>query len=335
MSSRKRLTRRELFKRGALGAAAYAASTKALSAAENVTKRSSSLHDPSNLGTVGEVKGGSIDPMAFLEHFDYGDVTTLSSGQILRSFEVHAVDREIEVAPGVFYPAWTYNGQVPGPTLRATEGDLVRVNFQNGGSHPHTIHFHGIHAANMDGVFEVVLPGEEFVYEFEARPFGLHLYHCHTVPIRKHIAKGLYGTFIIDPKASRPPAREMVMVMNGFDTNFDGENEVYAANTVAFAYQQNPITVRRGELQRLYLVNALEFDPVNSIHLHGNLFHVYRTGTTLTPQEFTDTVMMCQGERHIIEFTYNDTGRFMFHAHQSEFTELGWMGLFNVVEATA
>jgi FtsP/CotA-like multicopper oxidase with cupredoxin domain len=329
------MTRRELLKRGALGAAAYAASTSALEAAERVTNPSPSLHDPSNLGTVGAVKGASIDPATFLEHFEYGDVSTLPTGQTLRSFEVHAVDREIEVAPGVFYPAWTYNGQVPGPTLRATEGDLVRVHFGNRGSHPHTIHFHGIHPANMDGVFEVVHPGEEFVYEFEARPFGLHLYHCHTVPIRKHIAKGLYGTLIIDPQMSRPSAREMVMVMNGFDTNFDGENEVYAANTVAFAYQQSPITVRRGELQRLYLVNALEFDPVNSIHLHGNLFHVYRTGTTLTPHEFTDTVMMCQGERHIIEFTYNDTGRFMFHAHQSEFTELGWMGLFNVVEATA
>ena len=142
-------------------------------------------------------------------------------------------------------------------------------------------------------------------------------------------------TFIIDPKTPRPPAREMVMVMNGFDTNFDGENEVYAANTVAFAYQQNPIVVQKGQLQRLYLVNALEFDLINSLHVHGNLFHVYRTGTKLTPDDFTDTIMLCQGERHIIEFTYEHTGRFMFHAHQSEFTELGWMGLFNVVETLA
>jgi FtsP/CotA-like multicopper oxidase with cupredoxin domain len=187
----------------------------------------------------------------------------------------------------------------------------------------------------MDGVFEVVEPGQRFIYEFEALPFGLHLYHCHTVPIRKHIAKGLYGTFIIDPRDGRPPAREMVMVMNGFDTNFDAENEVYAANTVAFAYQQNPIEVRKGELQRLYLVNVLEFDLINSLHLHGNLFHVIRTGTSLQPSDYTDTIMMCQGERHILEFTYDHTGPFMFHAHQSEFTELGWMGLFNVVEGMA
>jgi len=326
------LTRRDLFRRGAVGAAGLAATSRALRAAERISGHS---HDPGMSSTMGRVANASIDPHVFLEQFDYGRISTLPNGQRLREFELHAVDREIEVAPGVYYPAWTYNGQVPGPTLRATEGDLVRIQFDNRGSHAHTIHFHGIHPARMDGVFEVVQPGEQFVYEFEAKPFGLHLYHCHAVPIRKHIAKGLYGTFIIDPKLARPSAREMVMVMNGFDTNFDGENEIYAANTVPFAYQHQPITVHRGDLQRIYLVNVLEFDLVNSLHIHGNMFHVYRTGTTTTPADFTDTIMMCQGERHIIEFTYEDVGLFMFHAHQSEFTELGWMGIFDVVEAMA
>jgi FtsP/CotA-like multicopper oxidase with cupredoxin domain len=324
-----------VIKRGALGigVAGLTATSKAVQAAQEMSGHTK--HDPHLSSTVGTVRDGSIDPIAFLEHFDFGKISTLPDGRVLREFQLTTVDRDIEVAPGVFFPAWTYNGQVPGPTLRATEGDLVRVHFSNGGTHPHTVHFHGIHAANMDGVFEVVEPGQRFIYEFEALPFGLHLYHCHTVPIRKHIAKGLYGTFIIDPRDGRPPAREMVMVMNGFDTNFDAENEVYAANTVAFAYQQNPIEVRKGELQRLYLVNVLEFDLINSLHLHGNLFHVIRTGTSLQPSDYTDTIMMCQGERHILEFTYDHTGPFMFHAHQSEFTELGWMGLFNVVEGMA
>jgi len=319
---------------GAVGVAATAKAAKAVGAAEKLAELDPS-HDPNTASTVGVVTNASVDPMTFLEEFDFGRVSTLPSGQTLRTFELHAVDREIEIAPGVFFPAWTYNGQVPGPTLRATEGDLLRMNFHNRSSHPHTIHFHGIHPANMDGVFEVVEPGETFVYEFVAKPFGLHLYHCHTVPIRKHISKGLYGTFIIDPKDGRPPAREMVMVTNGFDTNFDGENEVYAANTVAFAYQKNPIVIRKGELQRIYLVNTLEFDPINSLHLHGELFHVYRTGTSLQPSDYTDTIMMCQGERHILEFTFHEPGRFMFHAHQSEFTELGWMGVFNVVDVMA
>ena len=87
----------------------------------------------------------------------------------VREYTLTAVDREIEVAQGVFFPAWTYNGTVPGPVIRATEGDLLRVKFVNGGSHPHTIHFHGIHPANMDGVFEIVEPGGSYTYEFQAR----------------------------------------------------------------------------------------------------------------------------------------------------------------------
>ncbi len=327
------ISRRDALKRGVVGVAGLAASSKIATAGATLTQ--SDPHDPGVMGTVGRVTDGSIDPIEFLSDFDYGAVSTLENGQTLRTYDIRAIDREIEIAPGVFFPAWTYNGQVPGPTLRATAGDLIRVNFQNLGAHPHTIHFHGIHSARMDGVFEVVDPGQTFVYEFEARPFGLHLYHCHTVPLKKHIAKGLYGTFIIDPPTPRPPANEMVMVMNGFDTNFDGENEVYAVNTIAFAYKHQPIQVARGELQRIYLVNMTEFDPINSLHLHANLFDVYKTGTSLTPHEYTDTLMMCQGERHIVEFTYEETGMFMFHAHQSEFAELGWMGLLEVRDTVA
>ncbi len=333
--SSRRVSRRELVRRGALGLAGVAAASQALRAAERGLPASVSphgAHEPGNAVGRGRVGDASIDPTVFLEQFDGGEISRDPRGRIVREFHLTAVDRDIEVAPGVFYPAWTYNGQVPGPTLRATEGDLVRVHFRNGGTHAHTIHFHGIHAARMDGVFEVVHPGDSFVYEFEAKPFGLHLYHCHAVPLKKHIAKGLYGTFLVDPRTPRPEAREMVMVLNGFDTNFDGENEVYAVNTVPFAYHHEPIVVRRGELQRIYMVNLLEFDLINSMHLHGNFFHVYRTGTKLTADEFTDTLMFCQGERHILEFVYEDLGRFMFHAHQSEFAELGWMGLFNVVD---
>ena len=290
--------------------------------------------DAHALMTRGTPAGAGIDPSAFLRRFDSGVVSKSPNGQTVREYRIVAMDRNLEVMPGLFYAAWTFNGQVPGPTLRCTEGDLVRVHFHNAGTHPHSIHFHGFHPANMDGVFEQIDPGGSYVYEFEARPFGLHLYHCHTMPLKRHIAKGLYGAMIIDPKQARPRAHEMVMVMNGFDVNFDGENEVYAVNTVPFAYQASPIVLQRGELNRIYLVNALEFDLLNSLHLHATFFHVYRTGTSLVPSDFTDTISMGQGERHILEFTYDHPGKFMFHAHQSEFAELGWMGLFDVREVT-
>jgi FtsP/CotA-like multicopper oxidase with cupredoxin domain len=215
--------------------------------------------------------------------------------------------------------------------IRATEDDLLRVRFVNAGVHPHTIHFHGIHPTDMDGVFEVVGPGAEFTYEFPARPAGFHLYHCHATPLKKHIHKGLYGAFIVDPKEPRERARELVMVMNGYDTDADGENNFYTVNGRTFYYARYPIRVRQGELVRVYLANLTEFDLLNSFHLHADFFRYQPTGTG-DHWEYTDTVMQCQGQRGVLEIRFAHPGTFMFHAHQSEFTELGWMGYFQVEE---
>jgi len=331
------LTRRHFMLKGAVGLLGTLAAGRSGSLAAAAGAKD---HAPGHTGnlTVGEVdlKRLGFDPARYLTHFDWGKASRLAGGRTLREFTIIASEREIEIAPGVFFPAWVFNGTVPGPTLRAREGDLMRVRLINASTHPHTLHFHGFHKAEMDGVPGIgrgdVLPGESFTYEFEASPFGLHLYHCHSLPLKRHIHKGLYGTFIVDPKQGRPPARELVMMMNGFDTNFDDENEVYAVNSVAFHYAKHPVRVKRNELVRIYLVNITEFDPINSIHIHGNFFHVYRTGTQLRPTEFTDTIMLCQAERAILELRFPFAGRFMFHAHQTEFTELGWMGMFEVTE---
>ena len=278
--------------------------------------------------------GNGFDPQTVLRDFERGTTSKLPDGRTLREFELVAIDREVEVAPGVKFAAWTYNGRIPGPTLRAREGERIRVTFHNASAHPHTIHWHGIHPATQDGVPGAgageLAAGERTVYEFDAEPFGLHLYHCHVRPLADHIAKGLYGALVIDPKQGRPEADELVMVMHGLDTNFDRANEIYAVNGIGFAYMDTPIRVTRGELVRIYLVNVTEFDPINSLHIHGNFFHYYPTGTSLEPVEYTDTVMQCQGQRGICELRFPHAGRFMFHAHQSEFTELGWQGFFDV-----
>ncbi len=286
------------------------------------------------VGEVDHTKNG-FNPTDIVADFDYGKASTLENGQTLREYNIYTINKDIEVVPGIVYPAWTYNGRIPGPTIRCTEGDLIRIHFRNGSSHPHSMHFHGIHTAQMDGVPGtpgVINPGESFTYEFEAKPFGLHLYHCHAAPLARHIAKGLYGAFIIDPKEGRSTVdREFVMVMSGFDIDFDDENDFYAVNAIPFHYQLHPIQIKVGEKVRIYLVNILEFDLINSFHLHANFFHYYPTGTSLTPSEYTDIIMQTQAQRGILEFSYKYPGSYMFHAHNTEFAELGWTGNFEVV----
>lgn len=298
------------------------------------------------LGTTGDVldptsftidpKTAVVEPMKYLREFNYGRTSNLSNGTSLREFTLIASDQQTkEISPGVFYNVWTFNGTIPGPTIRATEGDLVRITLINNGSKFHSIHFHGIHRSEMDGVFEGIAPGGKFTYEFTAEPFGVFPYHCHMQPLEEHITHGLYGVYIVDPKKPRADADEMVMVMNGYDTDFDTENNFYTVNGIPYYYMHHPIQIDKNRLIRIYLLNILEFDPINNLHLHANMFDLYRTGTKLIPDENTDIVTMSQGERGILEFSYKYPGKYMFHAHKTEFAEKGWTGLFLVKDETA
>ena len=298
-----------------------------------VYKTTGDILDPTSQQSSG--KKIVVDPMKYLRAFNYGRLSTLPNGTTVREFTLIASDDKfMEISPGIFYNVWTFNGTVPGPTLRATEGDLIRINFINNGSKFHSIHTHGIHPAEMDGAFEMIGPkGGRFTYEFIAKPFGVFPYHCHMQPLEEHISHGLYGVYIVDPKNKpRPNADEMVMVMNGYDTDNDKENNFYTVNGIPYYYMHHPIQIEKGRLIRVYLVNMLEFDQINNLHLHGNLYQLYRSGTSLTPSEYTDIVTMSQGERGILEFNYNYTGPYMFHAHKTEFAEKGWVGSFLVKE---
>lgn len=330
---------------GLLGAAAFGLSRGTFAQTGVQPGASSAYQPPNTMGThlmptvVGEVDHvrNGFNPTDILGDFDTGMVSTLPGGQVLHEYTLVVQNKLIEVVPGVEFQAWTYNGRVPGPTIRVIEGDRVRITLQNASDHPHSIHFHGVHPGLVDGVFDmrsgVVQPGGKHIYEFDAEPFGLHLYHCHTAPLAKHIAKGLYGAFIIDPKGGRPKVdREMVMVMSGYDVDFDGANDFYLVNGIPFHYDhgKNPIALKVGEKVRIYLVNVLEYDISNSFHIHANFFHYFPTGTSLVPSEFTDTVAQMQGQRGILEFSFRHPGRYMFHAHKTEFAELGWTGVFEV-----
>src|SRR4029453_6562160 len=175
-----------------------AAQARETSTEATLTKAAEHAHDHGGGDHPGFREGATVnhrangfDPTEILRDFDHGRTKRLASGRVLREWELIALDKTIEVAPGVRFDAWTYNGRIPGPTLRCHEGERLRIQFGNGSAHPHPVHFHGIHPATMDGVPGigpgVIPPGKTVTYEFDAEPFGLHLYHCHALPLADHI----------------------------------------------------------------------------------------------------------------------------------------------------
>jgi manganese oxidase len=299
----------------------------------------------------------------YLTHFNCGKVSQGQSVQTVREFTlIIQENKNISISyNGHYFDAWTYNGTIPGPTMRMTEGDLVRINVINSENNAkaHSLHMHSVHSSDMDGVEGpggAIAPGGSFTYEFVAQPYGVYPYHCHVNPIADHINRGLYGMMIIDPKEPREQMVEMVMTMNGYDMDYDlegniappsmaeirgeeereeeeeRENEIYTVNGKAFDYIDNPIPLIAGEKYRIYLLNMVEFDLINSFHLHGDMFTYIPGGTQYEAAQMNDVVELGQANRGIIEFNYDNPGRYMFHAHVQEFSDLGWMGLFDVRE---
>ena len=271
----------------------------------------------------------AMNPAKIARDFDYGTVKH-ENGRTVREFRLTAGTSTIQLNTAVSYNIWDLNGRIPGPTLRAKQGERVRVLFLNQAGHSHSLHFHGVHPASMDGV-RPVSHGKATIYEFDAEPYGVHLYHCHIEPVTRHIAKGLYGMFIIDPPTQRPPADEIVLIMAGYDVNDDNRNEYYAFNGLPHYYMDNPIRIYKDQLVRLYVLNIIEFDPAVTFHLHANFFDVYRYGMTMTPSEKSDVITMGIAERHILEFTFRYPGKYMFHPHQDAAAENGCMGEFEVI----
>lgn len=342
--------------------------------------------------------------ITYLTHFSCGHVTVFGNGTVLRKFTLIADDfggtgkpipistnQEDLVFAGshqfnktktpagqkydpVIFHAWTFNGTVPGPTIRVTAGDHVQVTMINAkdSAFAHSWHVHSIHSGPNDGTMTqsgMIFPGENYTYDFVADPPGVYPYHCHMAPVEEHISRGLYGMMIIDPPKPRPAAAEMVMMLNSYSFSYEGvngsghlsptvpatmadirknltqveensdegngpDNQFYSVNGMPFGYTgPNEVHLKTHTPYRIYLANMVEFDDINSFHIHGTMGNFTESGTITTPKVYTDIVALQQGDRGIFEFSYKFPGIFMFHSHINHFTDLGWIGFFNVTNA--
>lgn len=238
---------------------------------------------------------------------------------------------EWPITEGVTMTAYTYNGMVPGPLLRVTEGDKVRVVLQNQLPEATTIHWHGVMVPNsMDGVAGVtqpaVEPGETFTYEFVAKPAGSYMYHSHTEG-DKQVGLGLYAPIIIDPAQPESPAPDVDVIMMLSEARVvDGQT--YAAMPMAGAEPNyflingkafpatETIPVKLGDRVRIRFMGIGQL--VHPMHLHGMPFKIVATDGHPVPeaaQLTKDTVLVAPGERYDVEFIASEPGQWMLHCH--------------------
>jgi len=246
-----------------------------------------------------------------------------------RVYTMVAEDAELEIAPGEVVKVWTFNGTMPGPTLRFTEGDNVTIHFINKTPLIHTVHFHGNHDEKNDGVVPQIMPGENYTYNFIADPAGAFMYHCHAYPTSLHIRMGMYGSLIVDPKdpGRLEPAREFGLVLSEFDPE-NQDNFVakyYPVNGYADQYMgANALQVKQNELVRFYVLNIGTTIPY-AFHLHSTIFKVYQSGLPSNDAIDAQTIEIGPGNTAIVEARWQWPGNYLFHTHGIQ-EERGNMG---------
>ncbi|MBI4641590.1 MAG: multicopper oxidase family protein [Candidatus Tectomicrobia bacterium] len=261
--------------------------------------------------------------------------TQAAPARPVKEFSISIAETEHEFYPGgPKILAWAFNEQVPGPTLRVTEGDLVRVHFTNKHTSNHTLHFHGLNVPNeMDGVAYghlghlEVKPGETYTYEFVAEPAGTHMYHCH-VNSPQHIDMGMVGVLIVEPKNKRAEpkvGKETVLLLDDWYLNENGRHEpmahpmmisqanYFTVNGKSFPAVE-PIKLVQGETIRVRMINVGY--QVHSMHLHGQSFMVtHRDGHLVKIPQEQDTILIGPGERYDLVFKATNPGLWLFHCH--------------------
>ena len=255
----------------------------------------------------------------------------------------------VKVAPGVRMRAWTFNGGVPGPVVRATVGDTVEVTIHNAehgghGGHgmAHSVDFHAAQVA-PDAAFADVLPGQTKTFSFVVGRPGVFLYHCGTSPVLQHVGMGMYGAIVVDPATPREPANETVLVQGEFygrlrdgrlrpsyRAMLDDPPAFVAFNGQAFRYRTRPIPVAVGEPQRVYVVDAgpsLDSD----FHVVGEIFDTASAdGNPLNVLHGVSTYGVPAGGGAVFELAFDEPGRYPFLTHALRWAERGALGYFAV-----
>ena len=232
----------------------------------------------------------------------------------------------VEISSGVFYNAWTFNGTVPGPIIRVKEGDTLNFTLNNmDPDMPHSMDFHAVQTSPSKN-FVDIMPLEHGSFTYSANMPGVFMYHCGTDPVLEHIANGMYGSIIVEPRDGYPTDhevdREYTIVQSewyaehDFNAFLDGDPEYVVFNGDDFTLKEHPLLAKVGDRVRLY-VNNVGPNKVSSFHIVGTIMdRVYIDGNPRNIMYGLQTVLLPASGGAIVEFIVNEAGDYPIVTHQ-------------------
>jgi nitrite reductase (NO-forming) len=276
-------------------------------------------------------------------------ITRTHATKVIVNLDV--VEKTMRLADGVTYNMWTFGGSVPGRFVRVREGDLVELHLKNDktSSMPHNIDLHAVTGPGGGAKSSMTLPGGESVFTFSALNPGLYVYHCATMPIPLHMANGMYGMILVEPKTGLPKVdREFYVMQSEFYTPgkfgdkglqpFDMEKGIDERPTyvvlngsVGALTGEHALQAKVGERVRLFVGDAGP-NLTSSFHVIGEVFdNVYQEGGTVATQHNVQTTLIPSGGAAIVEFGVEKPGDLIMVDH-SIFRAMnkGAMGMIHV-----
>jgi nitrite reductase (NO-forming) len=254
-------------------------------------------------------------------------------------------DRVVSIAPGIHYKAWTFGSTAPGPVIHVRQGQTVAVTLTNAGMMTHSVDFHAAQVApNVD--FADVAPGGSKRFSFVASIPGVFMYHCGTAPAFMHIANGMYGAIVVEPKKMPPVQHEYVLVSSEWYLNAPGtaapagldltKAEQMTPDWVTFngysaQYKTHPLTSMPGQTVRFWVVDA--GPSLNTeFHVVGTILKRAWINADLVdpPQHDIQTAVVPAGGGGVFDVTIPKAGIYPFVSHSFASVMLGEVGLLNV-----
>jgi len=254
-------------------------------------------------------------------------------------------DRVVSIAPGIRYRAWTFGDTAPGPVIHVRQGQKVEVTLTNKAMMAHSVDFHAAQVApNVD--FADVEPNASKTFSFVASVPGVFMYHCGTAPAFEHIANGMYGAIVVEPKNMPPVQRQYVLVSSEWYLNAAGHGapagldvtkaEQMTPDWVTFngysaQYKTHPLTSMPGQTVRFWVVDA--GPSLNTeFHVVGTVLKRAWINADLVdaPQHDIQTAVVPAGGGGVFDVTIPKAGIYPFVSHSFASVMLGEVGLLNV-----